>query len=165
MGRWALKARLCSTDCMGTCAVATQSRRGTNPKLKPDRKKIRRRQPRLLDMFSGRGGLGKRWRVGEGGRKKSAVLIFWSLHFPSGLVSNKLPRTHPCTHQSHYPSPPSRRHWVNSTVCRETKNQQHNETADDELGVCVYVPACKCLLAVFLPGIYLLRLESELALT
>lgn len=78
---------------------------------------------------------------------EKAGLIFWSLHFPSGLISNKLPRTHPCTHQSHYPSPPTWRHRVNSTVCREMKNQQHNETADDELGVCVCVcvyPRFKC---------------------
>lgn len=29
------------------------------------------------------------------------------------------------------------------------KNQQHNETADDELSVCVYVRMCICLHAVF----------------
>ena len=132
--------------CVGTRTITAHSRWGFNRELKPDREKLRRRQLAVSPLSCAEKRAGKR--VGEGKKKKEkAVLIFWSLHFPSGLVSNKLPRTHPCTHQSHYASPPSLRHWVNSTVCRETKNQQHNETADDELDVCVCVCMCMCVCA------------------
>lgn len=141
-------------------APATVVTSGANPKIKTRQEENRQAAasaPASWHVCWGK--MKGRWRRvgwwrsggGEGVGEKSAVLIFWSLHFPSGLVSNKLPRTHPCTHHTHYPPPPTRRHWVNSTVCRETENQQHNESADDELAVCVYVAARKCRLCrVFL---------------
>lgn len=95
-----------------------------------------------LSAFSRKRG----WEKVKGEEKKNAVLIFWSLHFPSGLVSNKLPRPHPCTHQSHYPSPPSWRHWVNSAVCRETRI---NNIMRLLMMSSVFVCMCICLLAVF----------------